>query len=189
MSARLHPRTGYPLLADAEMILAVLAQRPLSCASCFWQKGGRAGAPWADGSSSRDMDPRCDRRYTEMMDLEYERGVLDEHGPIYCHDHRDDGACGSPVGPLNLYPGNATRPARTIQSPLNEDQHHQWWRTNYPYVVVGQWDRPDDPACIHFLARDPEVAKIAAGGRGADMADLWNEFDLAEATECRGARQ
>lgn len=178
-----HERTGYPLLdvAEEEQVVRTLAGEPPrpTCADCWWCKGGYDGAPFASGNDSRWMDARCERRYAELLDLENEREADcgNGFGPGYRRDHRADAACGAGTMERREW---IERFQREVVEMVPQDRaaHDRWWAYNYPRLGVGN-RRPDHPACVHWLSRGPELAKIAAGGRGAGITEIWAELDRA----------
>lgn len=154
-----HPRTGYPLMAEDERIIATLAGEPPSCITCQWAKGGGYG----DLADSW-MSARCERRYLELMDSEYVRWPGGQ--APYRSDHRDDAACGAGtvrriewIARLQL---NVER-----RDPADETKHDRWWRQHRPRL--GDGNQPvAHPPCIHWRSR--RSAPL-------DVADLWAELD------------
>lgn len=182
-AAGLHERTGYPLLevSEAEQVVRVLARQPQvpTCASCWWCKDGRWGAPTASGDDTTWFDARCERRYVELLDGENERDpdCPDGFGPGYKRDHRPDATCGAGTVEERHW-GNLSQREFVERVPADRAAHDLWWHRNYPRLGVGN-QKPDHPGCIHWRAREPELAKIRARGRGADIADIWAELDGA----------
>ena len=158
-----HPTTGYPLMAEGERVLATLAGENASCSTCQWAQGGAYG-PVRDSW----RPARCERRYLELMDLEYVRWP-DGAAP-YRDAHRPDAACGA---------GTASRwewirrlhTNVEYREPADDQRHRDWWRRQYPHLGEGN-RRADEPACIHWLSR---------GDRELTVHELWAELDAERA--------
>jgi hypothetical protein len=158
-----HERSGYPLMAEDDRIVATLAGDAPSCLTCQWAEGGAYG-PTVDSWRSA----RCERRYLELMDLEYVRWP--GGGAPYRNDHRDDAACGAgTVRKLEWI--NRLHLNVEHRLPGDETKHDRWWRRHRPWLGEGN-SAVAHPPCIHWRSR--RLAPL-------DVTALWAEFDKESA--------
>lgn len=155
----LHPRSGYRLMTEDDQIIVALAGEAPSCLTCQWAEGGAYGADsWRPA--------RCERRYLELMDLEYIRWR--GGSAPYLNDHRDDAACGAGTTARIEW---ISRLKMNVEHrvPADATTHERWWSQHRPWL--GEANRAvAHPPCIHWRSkRSPRL----------DITDLWAELDKA----------
>lgn len=159
----LHERTGYPLMAEDDRIIATLAGDPPTCVTCQWAEGGAYGSLAESWRSAR-----CERRYLELMDAEYVRWPTGQ--APYRNDHRQDAACGA--GTTRRIEWIARLKTNVgIEVPADSVLHERWWRQHRPWL--GEGNRAiAHPPCIHWRSRTAAPLTVS---------ELWAEFDAQRA--------